>query len=239
MVESACERVRQVAILDVETTGLNPSTDRCIEVAVMLYDLERASPVASFASLIQGEAANAAQYANGIDPVLLPDARPADTVWRAVRWLIAPAQAVVAHRASFDSQFVPDLGKPWVCSKTSIRWPDKKRGDHLVQLALSLGLGVASAHRAMADVDTLARILTRVAEMGHCLPDLFADAMRPKVRLYSLAPFEQKDVVKSHGFLWDPSKKVWWRDMPPEDADELPFQVSPDPWGLQPAKAQP
>jgi hypothetical protein len=49
--------------------------------------------------------------------------------------------------------------------------------------------------------------------------------MRPKVRCHSLAPFEQKDVVKSFGFRWSPEQKVWWRVMPFEDAEQLPFKV--------------
>ena len=217
--------IRHVALLDTETTGLDRQTDRCIEVAVMLYDLEHAQPVASYASLIRGAESNAAQSANGIPPAMLPRAQEPDVVWRAVKWIIDPASVIIAHRAEFDRQFVPELGKPWVCSKVDLKWPGRMRGDHLVQLALGLGLGVASAHRAMADVDTLARILTRVAEKGHSLEQLILQALRPKLRYVSLAPFEQREIVKAHGFMWDAERKQWWRDMPPEDVEELPFPV--------------
>jgi DNA polymerase-3 subunit epsilon len=216
--------IRWIGILDTETTALDPAKGRCIEVAVMLYDVKHAQPAASFASLIRGSETNEAEPINGIPGTMLPEAREADEVWRCVRWLLKPAQALLAHRAEFDRQFVPDLGLPWVCSKSDVKWGDR-RGDHLVQLALSLGLGVASAHRAMADVDTLARILTRVAEKGQDLSQLLQHAMRPKKRFYSLAPFEERETVKAHGFLWSPEKKVWWRDMPSEDTATLPFGV--------------
>jgi len=225
-------RIRRACILDTETTALDPAQAQCIEVAVCLYDLEHAQPISSFASLIRidgndewGMPANPAEHINGIKPAMLKDARPADEVWRAVKWMIASADVIVAHRAEFDRKFVPDFQKPWACSKIDIQWPDRARGDSLVQLALGLGLGVASAHRAMADVDTLARIFTRVAEKGHSLEAMLVRAMRPKVKYVSLAPFEEREIVKSHGFLWEPSAKEWYRFMPPEDVGELPFKV--------------
>ena len=231
-------RIRRACLLDTETTGTDPAQGaKTIEIAVMLYDVEHASPISSFASLIHidgndewGMPANPAEHINGIKPVMLKDARPADEVWRAVKWMIASSDVIVAHRAEFDRQFVPDLGKPWCCSKTDIKWPNRMRGDHLVQLALGLGLGVASAHRAMADVDTLARIFTRCAEIFdktgmHSLEAMLLHAMRPKVKYISLAPFEEREVVKSHGFLWNPQAKEWYRFMPPEDIGELPFKV--------------
>jgi DNA polymerase-3 subunit epsilon len=219
-------RVRFAAILDTETTGLDVATSKTIEVAVVLFDVKRAQPVASFASLIRADS-NEAAYINGIPPEMLAEANEPDIVWRAVHWLIKPAQVVIAHRAEFDRQFVPDLGRPWVCSKTDIQWPGRMRGDSLVQLALGLGLGVASAHRAMADVDTLTRILTRVAEKGVDLEAMILHAMRPKALFYAMVPYEKRQVAKDHGFLWNESKhgKNWYRHMPPEDTKDLPFPV--------------
>ncbi len=220
--------IRFAALLDTETTSLEPPpVGRTIEVAVMLFDVKHAQPVASFASLIKGET-NEAQAVNGIPATMLPEANEAELVWRAVRWLIGPAQIIIAHHAEFDRQFCPDLERPWVCSEEDITWPSSTkggRGGSLVHLALSVGIGVANAHRAMADVDTLARIMTRLAEMGHELEPMLVHAMRPKAKFISLAPFEQKDVVKTAGFRWEPDKKIWWRRMAIEDAQKLPFKT--------------
>ena len=225
MAESDGSRgIKYACLLDTETTGVDPAKDMTIEIAVMLFDVKRAQPVASFASLIKHDS-NAAFHINGIPPEMLSLARDHDEVWRCVKWLIGPADVIVAHRAEFDRQFVPKLEKPWVCSKVDITWPHGHRGDSLVQLALSLGLGVASAHRAMADVDTLARIFTRIAEKGHDLEAMLIHALRPKLRCVSLAPYEEREIVKSHGFLWDPKLKQWWRDVPMDEIDKLPFQV--------------
>jgi len=217
--------MRYAAILDTETTGIDPSVHTTIEVAVMLFDLKHAQPVASFASLIKSDAKNEAEAINGIPAAMLLDAREATRVWAAVGWVIEPAEVVIAHNAEFDRQFCPDLGKPWACSENDFAWPGRARGGNLAGLALSLGLGVASAHRAMVDVDTLARVLTRLAEKGEDLEALVKHAMRPKVEVHSLAPYEKRDQCKEAGFRWDPERKVWWRKMPLEDTKGLPFRV--------------
>lgn len=217
--------MKRVLLLDTETTGLEVVQGAtCIEVAVMLFDVKRGSPIASFASLIQGDS-NAAQKINGIDPELLKTAYSADIVWRAVKWLATDAEAVIAHRWSFDQQFCPPLGLPGICSKVDLQYPDGRRGDSLVQLALNLGLGVASAHRASADVETMGRIFSRLHEMGNDLEAMFLHALRPKLRCVALASFEQKELVKSHGFLWDPKMKHWWRDVPIDEVDSFPFPI--------------
>lgn len=222
------EDLRFVGLLDTETTGMDPAKDRTIEVAVTLFDLKHAQPVASFASLIKGEADNEAYPVNGIPAVMLPEAREPERVWAAVKWIIEPAAVIIAHHAEFDRQFTPDLGKPWVCSEEDITWPGSQkggRGGSLAHLALSLGLGVASAHRASVDVDTLSRIFTRLAEKGHDLAALLRHGMRPKAMFHALTSYDQREMTKQAGFRWEPGKKIWWRRMFIEDAKALPFKV--------------
>jgi len=222
----------RVLLCDVETTGLE-ETDSVIEVACTLYSLEHASPIESYACILQAEK-NGAEHVNGIASDLLSKHGLEGTeVWERVHALGYEADCLVAHRAEFDKRFVDksmysvglSIGRPWVCTKTDIKWPGERRGDHLVQLALSMGLGVASAHRAMADVDTMSRILTRAAEMGVDLVEMFRLALRPKKRFVAMVSFEMKDTAKQAGFLWDPDRKQWYRHMPPEDVEALSFRV--------------
>lgn len=224
-------KLRYALILDTETTGFDPKQDAIIEIAVTLFDLKHAQPVQSYASLIRCDR-NEAESVNGIPVPMLKVAQDLGDAWVTVLHLVrgckevAGAQVVIAHNAEFDRQFVPDLGLPWVCSEEDIRWPHREaRAGSLAHLALSLGLGVASAHRAMADVDTLCRIFTRLAEQGTDLPKLIAHAMRPKATFYALVPYEKKDLAKEHGFRWDPDLKEWWRRMAVADTKALPFKV--------------
>jgi DNA polymerase-3 subunit epsilon len=208
--------MKRVLLLDTETTGLPGSGAQTIEVACMVYDLEHASALSSFASLIRANS-NAAKHINCISDV-----------WPIVRRMVDSVDAICAHRAEFDQQFVPaDIrdAKPWICTKVDVDWPDVNRGEHLVHLALAYDVGVVTAHRAMTDVDIMARIFTRIAEKGHSLDELLTRAMRPKARVIALVSYKQKDLAKQHGFLWDDAKKEWYRNMPVEDTEELPFNT--------------
>lgn len=220
--------LRRVALLDTETTGLDPETDVCIEVAVCLYDVQRATPLASYASLIHSTA-NAAEQVNRIPTSALAIAPQAGRVWEDVAALVRTADAFVAHRAEFDFGFTAPTvrdAKPWICSKFDLAWPKaQKPGESLVQLALAHGLGVVHAHRAMSDVDTLSRLLTRVAEMGYALEPLLQRGLRPKAEFQALVSFEEKDLAKAASFGWEASTKRWLRTMAIEDAATLPFRV--------------
>ena len=223
--------VRRVLLLDTETTGVDPAVDRVIEVGACLYDIELGCPLESYASLIRS-ADNSGERHNGIPAAALPDANHGIEVWRRVVELSLSADVIAAHNAEFDRSFVRVAGiasladRPWVCTMTDFLW-EGSSSKKLVEIALGYGLGVASAHRALTDVDTMARILTRVKELGADLPALFRRAMRPKALFYAMVSYERRQVAKDHGFHWDEPKhgKNWFRYMPPEDTAELPFPV--------------
>ena len=246
----------RVLIVDCETTGTDHSKDSVVEVAAMLYDTKHASPIESFACLIK-HTENGAEKFNGIPASLLVEqGTDPREVWKRFCLLASHAECFLAHNSAFDEGFVTKavvsegwLPKiPWTCSMSDIQWPGARESRSLMSLALSLGLGVSHAHRAAVDVETIARCLTRAQELmrsswlkaqiwpdgsgplpehGDFLEPMIRRGMRPKTLFYSLAPFEQKHVVKSHGFQWDEAKhgKNWFRLMPAEDAAALPFRV--------------
>jgi DNA polymerase-3 subunit epsilon len=222
----------RVAILDTETTGVT-DTDRVVEVAVTLYSLEHASAIESYACILLG-GDNGAESLNGIKPALLREhGLAADDVWANVLKLATDADCVAAHNASFDKKFVDratrEVGllieKPWVCTLEDLAWPGGRSSNSLVALALSLGLGVATAHRALADVDLISRCLTRAAEVGCDLLEMFRLGMRPKKRYVAKVAFDMNPILKENRFRWDDQRKQWWRNMPPEDAEALSFRV--------------
>jgi DNA polymerase III subunit epsilon len=238
-------------LVDTETSGLVFGDGaRVVEVAAALFDVKRASIIESFSCLIKHHE-NPAEHVNGIPVALLQEHGLApEEVWERFIKLASGAECFVAHRAEFDRSFccnsIESLGpvaddmydphKPWVCSKTDLQYPNGLTGESLVQLALGLGLGVASAHRAMTDVDTMARIFRRCAEIFPYigepvgwLEEQLRRGMRPKKRHVALVSFEQKDHAKRAGFLWDSSRREWYRFMPPEDAALLPFRVQERP----------
>lgn len=219
------EAVKTILLLDTETTGLDPIQHRCIEVGVILFDLDCAAPIASYANLIRSSS-NEAEAVNRIPASILTEASEPEKTWRMVEAMATRADVIVAHRAEFDRSFVPPslrAAKPWVCSKFHIEWPLGKTGDSLVTLALAHGVGVVSAHRALTDCDILSRLLTRVHDMGHPLPALFERAMRPRVKVVAHVTFDDREKAKAAGFAWDATSKTWWREMPQDELTSIPF----------------
>lgn len=222
--------IRSLLLLDTETTGTDEDA-RCIEVAATLFDVEAASPVSSYSALIFAEE-NPAARINRIDEALLRRRGLAPEVaWRRIDRIAETAEVVVSHGVAFDRRFVPSESftktLPWLCSLEDLEWPCAiKSNDNLVALALAHGLGVATAHRAAADVDLLARLFGRVKELGFDLAPILRRGLRPRAVYQALVPFARKDEAKHAGFFWEASTKRWLRTLADEDANAFGFPVS-------------
>jgi DNA polymerase-3 subunit epsilon len=222
--------MRNVLILDTETTGLDPGKDHVLEVGAVLYSVKFGTVLSAFSSLLPGES-NAAEAINRIPTAALKDAESFSNPWWVVREMALYGDAIVAHRAEFDRSFVPEnlrTIRPWICSKYDIQWPKQTRpGSSLVPLALEHDLGVAYAHRALADCDLIARLFTRSRELGADLNAMLTRAMRPKAEFVALVSYDDRQLVKDAGFQWNGDTRLWTRRMFIEDASTLPFKVRP------------
>ena len=217
--------MKTLLLLDTETSGLDPAKDQLLEVGMVLWSVEHRTTLASSAWLVYATS-NAAEDINAIPPAaLIVAGRDRVLALGDVKQWASQADAIVAHNAEFDRQWVGDLGKPWVDGAWDLAWPKASSDRKLHSLCLAHGLAVLDAHRALPDCQLLARLFERVAELGHDVGAMLERAMRPKSKIVSLAPFEQKDVVKAAGFRWDPQGKVWWRNMAAEDVPALPFRT--------------
>ena len=225
--------MKTVLLLDTETTGTDERAV-CIEVAAVLYSVQYASVVAAYSSLIRADA-NPAEAVNRISPELVRTGSAAANVWNDVANLAGEAEAIVAHGVEFDRRFVPvDVyadhrsSIPWICSMEDLAWPRASSSRGLVAVALAHDVGVESAHRALADVMLLARLLTRVRDMGVDLESFLARGLRPKAR-FAVADrrFDpaRNEVAHAHGFRWKAEERAWIRTMAIEDAGSLPFEV--------------
>jgi DNA polymerase-3 subunit epsilon len=251
----------RVLLYDVESSGLSfDEGHRVIEVAAALFDTKYASVIESFSALLS-HSSNDAEPINGIQPgLLLEHGDEPGPVWNRFLQLSTEAECFCAYNEAFDRDFLTksiealamhgevsilenwDPGKPSVDAMNDVHW-GVAGSKSLTAVALGLGLGVASAHRAMSDVDLMARCFTRLDEILRTkelqslleissdiksvdvLEPIFRLGMRPKVRVVAQVSFERKDMAKSAGFMWNPDRREWFRLMAKEDVAALPFRA--------------
>lgn len=219
-----------VLILDTETTDLEPSKGKLIEIGAVLWSVDYRSIVEVYSGVLSADE-NPAESTNGIPADLLRGAGLPPAPMMLVDDIAARAAFVVAHNADFDRRWVQPLGfsrlngLPWVCTIEDIEWPRPGPGKSLTAIALAHGVAVVSAHRAIHDCLLLTRLFEAVPDIDVRLGAALAHAALPKAEIHSLAPYEDREIVKAHGFHWDPARKVWHRRMAIADAEKLPFRT--------------
>ena len=216
-----------LALVDTETGGLDPAQHRVIEVACVLWSVPERTILDVWSALIRDEE-NPAEPINRIPVAALAHGTDRAKVLAALVRMVSRADIWLAHRLEFDASFLPDMGRPGVCTKFDVRWPLSSVGDSLVTVALAHGVAITHAHRALSDALTMARVFERVAELGHDVPAMLAKAMRPRA-LFEVSDTrfdaERNAAAKAAGFAWYPDVRAWRGKVALEDADSLPFAV--------------
>ena len=221
---------QRVVLLDTETTGLDQSKEKIIELAMVVVDVCTVTglpcgPVTVFDEFddpgkpISSEIEQLTGISNDmVKGQRLNEARIAE--------LLEGVDVVVAHNAGFDRPFVEARVSgfetlPWACSVSDIDW--KAAGQSSAKLEiLALRLGwFYDAHRAEADCHALLKVLCSepIEGQGTGLARLITAASQIAYRLQATgAPFETKDLLKARGYRWNNEQRVWGTRLSGEDA---------------------
>lgn len=227
--------MKTIAILDTETTSLDPATGHVVELALGLWSVEHRSLVRCRSWLISApaEEVEKTRHVHGIPGALVASCGvPFEHVAEMVHAIVSKeATAILAYNAAFDRAWMPYAVQnvaPWVCACDDIAWPKASASKSLLAVAHAHGVQIGTLHRATDDVLLVARLLERSAELGHDIDAMLAKAMRPKV-LVEVAErgFDEarNALCKAHAFRWDAPTKSWRRSIARDDLASLPFRV--------------
>lgn len=208
--------VFHVAVLDTETTGLSAATDRLIEVAVKLLQVDADARLLGEidvyhslhdpgmripygATAVHG-ITNAMVKGHRIDAPRLVD-------------ILARADLVVAHNSGFDKGFVRQVVPHaddllWGCSCRGIPWKrlyPRLWSISLPELARTLGVRTGQAHRALGDVETTVELLLQADPSGtthlkHLVAKKLAKRL-PRVAKATAAPAPAEPVESPAQFV--------------------------------------
>ena len=226
---------RRALILDTETTGLDPRTDRIIELALLPFEYSSGSgaitDIGAPVTFLEDPGRPIPPEVvdlTGITDAMVAGQRIDDA---AANRELEAASLIVAHNAAFDRPFVDrrlpvSRGKAWGCSLREVPW----RGAGYASSALEFLLIKKSrlffdGHRAEADCHALLHLLGTPFEDGISpLRHLLDSARQPTIRLWATgAPFEQKDALKGRRYRWsngeDGRPKAWFREVRATELD--------------------
>jgi len=212
----------RVVVLDTETTGLDASKDKIIELAMLRFDVDMATglPVGRVQVFDELEDPGIPIPA---EVQALTGIRDADVAGKRldmqrVADMLDGVDLVIAHNAGFDRPFCEarcalfqDIA--WACSFADMDWKAQGRSSQkLESLAQDLGL-FYDAHRAEMDCHALLAVLAAPLPKdpsGNALATLITASRQAAYRLSATgAAFETKDRLKTRGYRWNGEQRVW------------------------------
>ncbi|WP_255469740.1 3'-5' exonuclease [Paracoccus sp. FO-3] len=231
--------IRLGLFVDVETTGLDPSKDEIIELAMVPFRYSLDGIIVDvgepFDRLREPSAPIPASITalTGIDDAMVAGQRINQ---EEVTQFALSAAVVIAHNAAFDRKFLerfcPSFSfKPWACSMSEIDWAAEGfEGTKLAYLAVGCGF-FYDRHRAANDCLAAVEVLSRALPKSgvNALAHLLARARLPTWRIWAEgSPFEFKDQLKSRGYRWNGEEngrpRAWYIDVADEQREaELAF----------------
>jgi DNA polymerase III subunit epsilon len=210
----------KLLIIDTETADIENTP---CEISATLYEVgDYSGALASVSTLIPVET-NSAQAINGICPKLTQAAHPIYQRSLALFGeMSALADYAVAFNAEFDStvvnKFFPDLiTRPWLCAMRDFSWGYHSINSHggykLIDLALFLGIGISTVHRAGDDVRLLVECLNRHQNLPRLVNDAIALAQSPMLEIKALVSYEDRHLASKAKFAWDGDRKIWYKSI--------------------------
>lgn len=199
-------------IIDLETTGLDPTQHRPIELGAVFYSVQHHCVLHQLSTLFPADK-NPAQTVNKISVdasfAALDQCDAAIALFS--RW-VEKADYLVAHNVAFDRQwfgqrFLPAIAKPWLCTYRDFVWPENPRPTNLVATALNHGIGVSHAHRALTDCQLIAALFDRVeyhrpGYLRVLVEQAIARSQEPQIYVIANITKAEKELAKSRGFRW-------------------------------------
>lgn len=225
--------MRNLLIIDTETTGLDAKEGKVIEIGAIFYNIPTQTITHQVSTLMHAES-NPAFDINRISPnalqsVLLENQSAAISM---VHFMLVMCDAVVAHNAAFDRGWIESLDeslatvsrqKDWICTKEDFTWPVRKGIPlNLIHIAVDLDVPVVSAHRALADCQLLASCFSKLTDINERL----AESKKPRDTYIANVSFDDRQLAKDAGFSWEPATKLWTRRLTEEQAAGLPFKTT-------------
>ena len=210
----------KLLIIDTETTNI--IEPQVCEIAATLYQVSdnvRETGAICSISTVLPVTENPAEFVNGITWELTSKNPFVDESMSLLKRMTACADYTVAFNAEFDAPLVDKLlntNLNWLCAMKDFDWgyPAKNDSYKLTDLALWLGIGISTVHRAGDDVRLLVECFNRRKQQ---LPDMVNQAIfvsnSPMIEFKAMVGYDNRELAKTAGFYWDGDRKLWTKKL--------------------------
>lgn len=221
-----------VTCLDCETTGLNPESDRILELGVVLYDTRSKRILRSQCFLLNDESepfkvSLDISKINFITQEMLNNfTLRIDVVFDAIfGCFIKESNYIVAHNAPFDKGFIDAETRrqkkekwsiPWIDTASDIPYPSNISTRKLTHLAAEHNFLNPFPHTALSDALTVSKLLSL-----YDFESITKRAESPNLRVCALVDYSTREKAKAKGFRWDDPSKRWIRIIKQCDLEEI------------------
>lgn len=229
--------------LDTETTGLDHSKDKIIELGIVAFEFN--PDTAEIIRIIDSYSGfedpgfplpEIIKEITGLtDEILSGQAFDDDQV----NALISRASLVVAHNAGFDRKFAEKrypafADMPWACSINQIPWESEGIKTKVLEYLLFKYGWFINAHRALVDAEgVLGLLMENLPKSGAPVFRVLLDAYcKETSKFYAVnAPYDMKDKLKARGYRWNDGtqggNKSWYISVPTDlESEELAWLAS-------------
>lgn len=220
--------VTRIFGIDFETTGLDKTQDRAIELGGVLWDVTFKRPLATFSvfliddgikeKIAQQPVIDMMEQKLGISPWMVEEfGVPAKAQLEWLEGFVTKhkIEYLVAHNAPFDRDFLltelsrhaitaPTLrALPWIDTMRDIAWPSQPDSSKLKYVASDHGFINPFSHRAIFDVLTMLKVLSQ-----YDLEAVVKRSQIPEIIVRAVVPHPKndgglgKDKAKQAGFRW-------------------------------------
>jgi len=218
---------RKGLCLDTETTGLDHTQDKIIELGIVAFEYDPdTGSIIRILGRYSGFEDPGIPLAEEISQITgITDDMVAGQVFDdgLVAEMAEDAHLVIAHNAAFDRKFVEARfpvfkSIPWACTVSQINWQAERITSRTLEYLLyKCGGYCINAHRALDDTEGLLGLLLGrlpVSDMPIFKALLEASA-EVSSRICAVgAPFDKKDALKQRGYRWNDGSrggtKGWW-----------------------------
>ena len=238
----------KIAVIDLETDGLDPQYNEILEIAVAIIAIDQQGRIIE----IESEKCGLQQPSRPIDPQIEKITGITDAMVAGKR--LAPqkiaehlqaADACLAFHAAFDRRhlemLVPEVGEmPWICAMADVDWHalgfDGRAQGHLLMQA---GMFNPTAHRAADDVASLIHLLAHECRDGRTvMAYALAGARSPTWRFEaSDLPYRLRKDVYRRGYRYSQrgvnhklvreadydAEVAWYRELVDRDPTIVPI----------------